>query len=106
MSDENLGPTRAEDMERRAVDRFTRWMRLKLRMHAEKGHWSLCSQEYLMKRLREEVEELQEALDRNDLRGTCEEAADVSNFAMMLSDNAETLRRGYRLDDGSTETAS
>lgn len=80
-----------------AVERFKSWMLWKLGLNNDKDHWAMFSQKYLLKRLSEELKELRDAVRRNDHRSTQEEAADVANFAMMLSDNAQTLQCGGRI---------
>jgi len=63
----------------------------KLRKVDDKRHWSLVPDGYLLKRLKEEVIELEQALDTR-ARGydrqaeILSECADVANFAMMIAD--------------------
>ena len=47
--------------------------------------------DWLMKRLREEVEELSEAVDCGAYRSIPAECADVVNFAMMIAENANGM---------------
>jgi NTP pyrophosphatase (non-canonical NTP hydrolase) len=73
------------------VDRFTERMNAKLYANRFKAHWSTVDQAYLIKRLKEEVKELEEALKFGlDVSGEC---ADVANFAMMISDNHESREK-------------
>ena len=89
------------------VWQFALLMEKKLQENDHKEHWSKCNQEYLLKRLDEEVQELHKCFffyspgDMNFfMDGQHEdkipgEAADVANFAMMLWDNfgeKESLR--------------
>lgn len=71
----------------RALHAFTTHMRYKLMLNRYKGGWEACTEEYLLKRLREEVEELQLALEQgaslDEIAGEC---ADVGNFAMFVVD--------------------
>lgn len=88
--DANLEPDapsrRAEEV--RAVDNFTRHMLCKLRVNSDKGRWHTVDFRYLMRRLREEVEELQAAVDGGRKgQDIVDECADVANFAMFIADN-------------------
>lgn len=69
-------------------------MLAKLAKNRGKRHWQDAAPTYLIDRLRQEVEELEQAIggyleegsaDENDVWA---EAADVANFAAMLADNA------------------
>jgi hypothetical protein len=51
-----------------------------------RGHVWTESTEYLLRRLREEVDELEAALAGDDKDLIASEAADVGNFAMMIAD--------------------
>ena len=75
----------------RALRAFQYWMNKNLIANEHKGHWRNESNHYLIRRLREEVEELATLVSNTPYPSEqiCEEAADVANFAMMLSDNAE-----------------
>jgi NTP pyrophosphatase (non-canonical NTP hydrolase) len=46
------------------------------------------SQKWLLNRLRQETGELSRAIKRGNATEIAREAADVSNFAMMIADNA------------------
>ena len=77
--------------ERRLVDQFAVVMRHKLRENRFKGGWRQETAEFLIDKLREEVDELVEVIAANNLdqfalRDAREEAADVGNMAMMLAD--------------------
>lgn len=50
--------------------------------------WKDCDLLWLLRRLREETLELDEALYNADCEGVIEEAGDVGNFAMMIHDIA------------------
>lgn len=83
-----------------AVERFAQAMIDKLDKNAHKAHWGETHEQQLLCRLREEVEELSEAL-RDEVEEqdpfsesarladakVCDEAVDVANFAMMIFDN-------------------
>lgn len=90
---------------RREVLAFARIMEARLRAHDDRGSrgWVECEPKWLLKRLREETKELQEAIERKTcgcrsvgecmhglaalgIDGQHEEAADVANFAMMIAD--------------------
>lgn len=71
---------------RREVDWFADQMERVLQAHDDKGHWSNCPIEYLLRRLREEVAELE--ANPSDI----DEAIDVANFAMMIADASRRER--------------
>ena len=82
-------------MEHRAtVDRFADYMERELQRHDDRGTegWRNCDPMWLLQRLREEVDELEQAI-RQKKHVVCE-AADVGNFAMMIADNAADLYAG------------
>lgn len=73
---------------RPVVSAFARVMERKLQYNKSKGHWGDCPVEWLIERLREEVDELEAAVKANvPARVAQHEAADVGNFAMMIADN-------------------
>lgn len=77
---------------------FSQRMEEKLRANDHKGHWSECDMIYLRSRIKEELEELENALGGEGLhRYTSEEAtqivkeaADVANFCLMIADNVRS----------------
>ena len=74
---------------RSEVYRFAVEMERNLQKHDNRPGWKDESSDYLLERLREELEELQAAIDHtDDGRETriLKEAADVANFAMMIAD--------------------
>lgn len=96
-------------MIRKEIKSFSEDMEKKLKDNDHKGHWSKSSYAYLIQRLREEVDELDEELSSfvigqampRDLSGSysieqygevVEECADVANFAMMIADNLKNKR--------------
>lgn len=95
------------------VAAFAQLMEQALRDNDDKGGWGECPFGYLRRRLREEAQELEEAIervmwaqpmeDRGDVpifrkvAALGREAADVANFAMMIADNAGALRSRRRL---------
>ena len=92
-------PSRARN-EFEALHSFQRIMWDKLKANTHKGSWHVNSPEYLLKRLREEVDELEKAILRpvrpadasgpfsidGNAEEVAKEAADVANFAMMIAD--------------------
>ena len=70
-----------------SLTRFTKIMNSKLMENIDKGGWKECPISYLMHRLEQEVIELKESLLDQDEEDVSNEAADVANFAMMISDN-------------------
>lgn len=79
-----------ESVLRPAVRRFAVAMENQLRANDHKGGWTDESREWLLGRVRDEVDELHEVV-RNDLNSdeVMREAADVANFAMMIADVSE-----------------
>lgn len=77
---------------RTSVDWFARNMELKLRENDHKGGWGKCEHSWLLDRLKQEVAELEKALDQVDNQeNVIREAADVANFALMIADLAGRL---------------
>jgi hypothetical protein len=76
---------------RSEIAKFASFMEHRLAQHdADRGDsWRRENAVYLLRRLREEVAELETALecDRNWPETITAEAADVANIAMMLADN-------------------
>ncbi len=66
---------------------FALAMEKRLRENDHKGGWHEASDQYLLRRLYEEVIELQWALAEPQEDNVIREAADVANFSMMLADN-------------------
>ena len=85
---------------REEVRDFAIEMEERLRANDYKGGWKNELPQFLIARVREELEELDEAVDR--IRANCledeladnvwHEAADVANFAMMVADAATGVR--------------
>jgi NTP pyrophosphatase (non-canonical NTP hydrolase) len=74
---------------RPAVRAFAEAMERKLAANDHKGGWSGCNSAWLLMRLREETEELAEALHAHYVGTPADvlaEAADVANYALMISD--------------------
>ena len=82
----------------RKVEKFSQAMFKKLLDNRHKGDWSACDYAYLLRRLREETEELRFRLlglirsQATTPEQILSEAADVANFAMMIADNAGALK--------------
>lgn len=72
---------------------FAKRMESKLAKNRHKGNrdgWLKDSEYSLLNRLREEVAELNDAMDRQEsFVEVADEAADVANFAMMIGDKAD-----------------
>ncbi len=63
-------------------------MQEKLDINEHKGHWQNYSFEFLIKRLKEELEEVEQAISKNKSeRCVIDKCADVANFMMMIADN-------------------
>ena len=69
-------------------------MRYKLKKNAHKGKWEDLDLEKALERLREEVTELEAAIAEGNEIEIVLEAADVSNFAMMVSSIAIARANG------------
>lgn len=77
---------------RTSVNWFAEQMELKLRDNDHKGGWARCEHSWLLDRLKQEVGELEKALDQVDNQeNVIKEAADVANFALMIADLAGRL---------------
>ena len=64
------------------------WLQEKiLRDNDNKRHWSYHSNTYLLRRLRDEIQELEIALIDGDSEDIRHECADTANFAMMIANN-------------------
>ncbi len=91
-------PEEREPLLRVEVLAFASLMEKKLRENDHKGGWQGEDKEYLLRRLTEEMGELERAATAfvtpsrgwRDIVGS--EAADVANFAMMIADNCGALR--------------
>lgn len=69
---------------------FALVMQKKLDKNVHKTHYSTCNYEYLLRRAREEIKELKEAIKENkSINAVINECADVANFMMMIADNYE-----------------
>jgi len=78
---------------RRSVKDFAEIMEQKLVENDHKSGWDKCHTCYLIRRIREEVKELEDAVifaskKPEDIN---REAADVANFAMMLAERYKTI---------------
>ena len=74
-------------MSRGSVHRFANSMEEQLRANDHKGGWANMTHQALYRRLREESSELWHAIQDHDTGAIIKEAADVGNFAMMISEN-------------------
>lgn len=72
---------------RPSVRRFANGMEVVLRQNDHKPGWQGDSLDSLMKRLREESDELEECITSGHPMDILSEALDVGNFAMMIVDN-------------------
>jgi NTP pyrophosphatase (non-canonical NTP hydrolase) len=76
------------------IKNFAEKMESRLKENDHKGGWGECSFEYLFVRLIEEASELGSALfiqaiGTENRKRIIKEAADVANFAMMISDRVK-----------------
>lgn len=75
-----------EPEEKRIVDELTKRMLYKLRINSHKPHWSSEPLTFLLRRLLDEVRELEEACRTGTAEEIAFEAADVANMAAMILD--------------------
>ena len=73
---------------RKAIKRFTQAMQYKLYVHSNKGKFDWKSDEMLLKQLKAEVKELEEAIASGCKEAVISEAADVANYAFFLASKA------------------
>ena len=80
---------------RHAVVNFAEQMEARLKEHdVDKGGWGECTFRFLLDELKYHVEDLEEAIFEQGIFGNVEqEAADIANFAMMIRDNFNNLRK-------------
>ena len=57
---------------------------VKMRLNSHKGNIEECEPEYIIKKLREEVDELEEAVANGQMLMITEESADVFNYLVAL----------------------
>lgn len=69
-----------------ALSRMVEAMRYKLHANRKKGVWENITIEQALQFLRDEVDELEEALTTSNRYEIIMECADVANFALILSD--------------------
>lgn len=74
--------------QRPAVRWFAGEMERKLARNDHKTHWSHATHEYLIRRLKEELAELEAEYRAGNMHSMASEAVDIANFAMMIADNA------------------
>jgi len=87
MSDPVGGKDREMCVDLDAVEAFGDEMMKKMRKNKHKAHWSVVSDEWIISRLKQELAELEQALEKGmSDRLIRQECADVANFAMMISD--------------------
>jgi hypothetical protein len=67
------------------IGRFVEAMVYKLGVKSHKGKWENMTQQECLRLLREEVDELTEAIARGNMVEIMLEAADVANFALIAS---------------------
>jgi len=78
-------------MARNEVKDFAAQMEHKLSQHDDRPDWKKCDVLWLLKRLREEADEIEEVIKKKGdgwLSKLFDECADVGNFAMMIHDAA------------------
>lgn len=73
---------------RHEVKTFAQCMEHKLQKNDHKGGWEEIPNDELFRRLRDEIDELEQALNNEPTLNIAFEAADVANFAMMIAWNA------------------
>lgn len=81
---------------RPSVLEFAQKMERKLRLHDDRGGWAGCNVMWLEKRMEEELSELESAMLAGSPDDIDDEAADVANFLMMISEN---MRKEWMIKD-------
>ena len=66
-------------------------MKKKIDRDANKGNWDTVSCFKLLEMLKDEVKELQHALESEPLENAIKECGDVGNFAMMIAGNLDRI---------------
>jgi hypothetical protein len=89
------------DKLRPTVVEFAHEMEKKLKENDHKVHWSECDIYYLMNRLKQEYEELEEAVlawvnKKGNKEWVISEAVDCGNFSMFIVDNMKSDFQGKR----------
>ncbi len=82
---------------------FAKKMEEKLIKNDKKGGWNNCSYDELQNFLNQEVIELKKAIEEGNPVSIINEAADVANFSMMISDNT---RKSIKLQDRLSNNSS
>lgn len=72
-----------------ALNDFVVHMSHKLLLTRHRPHWSDSTTAFLLKRLKDEVVELEKAYKDDKRKDIVRECADVANFAMMIADNEQ-----------------
>lgn len=82
-----------EEIERYApdIERFVNVMIHKLYVHRNKGHWEYVDLSTAYDLMEDEAAELREAMKNGDVPEIHKEAADIANFAMIISSVARRL---------------
>lgn len=75
------------------VTQFVHEMLMKLHYHRDKGHWEDTDIPNALTLLYGEVYELEKAIENKDIAEIHKEAADVANYALILS---SVLRRQHK----------
>lgn len=79
--------------EKKLVEDLSIFCLAKLRGNSHKEHWRKIDLDYLIKRTKQEIEELENAIREGaSIHAVWEEAADVANFAAMTADTYSTIR--------------
>jgi hypothetical protein len=85
---------------RDSVKWFSEKMEKTLQENDYKGEWDMCDFEYLIDRLNDEVQEINELnederldcdLSKSLAKKVIHECTDVANFAMMIADNLRAM---------------
>lgn len=72
---------------RASVDRLAYDMHRKLKVNCHKGGWEYEDEFELLASLKEEVVELENAMNMHIGLNIIDECADIANFAMMIAEN-------------------
>ena len=73
-----------------SVMKFAIVMEEKLIENSHKTGWAHLSRKWILNRIKQEVKELEEAIELGNKSFIIDECADVANFCMMMFDNLTT----------------
>ena len=70
----------------RHIEKFTTLMEAKMLLNEHKGGWDRLKAQEIIKLMKGEIKELEQAIEQEDYKGAILECADVGNYASILAD--------------------